>query len=258
MADDDFEFIPAGSSIEVTFDIAELHDLSLGGAYSVHSTGALSFAEADSNVLTGSVPYDSNVLDLDVDGDEASATRIEFHAKRTRIQSGCTGTRLSASQAALSRCASLARTGQQAAQSGAAAKMTEFYKSSTTATRNEVATVFSRAATECGSTNGGVSTYYCTDPYGACQGSVLAYTVPSASVMAYCNSFFNMPAASTSCYGQDQGNTVLHEVTHLRQIKGTEDYGGYGYNFVRSLSAAQNLNHADTYTLFAQAISRGC
>lgn len=41
-------------------------------------------------------------------------------------------------------------------------------------------------------------------------------------------------------------------MTHLRQIKGTSDYGGYGYNFVRSLSAAQNLNHADTYTLFAQ------
>lgn len=204
------------------------------------------------------MPYDSNTLELKVDGEEASATRIEFHAKRTRVQSTCTGARLTASQNALSRCASLARAGQQAAQSGAAAKMTEFFKSSTTATRNEVANVLSRTASECASTNAGVSTYYCSDPYGYCQGSVLAYTVPSASVMAYCNSFFNMPAQSTSCYGQDQANTVLHEVTHLRQIKGTEDYGVYGYNAVRGLTAAQNLNHADTYTLFAQAISRGC
>ena len=44
-------------------------------------------------------------------------------------------------------------------------------------------------------------------------------------------------------------------MTHLTQVKGTSDYGGYGYNFVRSLSAAQNLNHADTYTLFAQGKS---
>lgn len=37
-------------------------------------------------------------------------------------------------------------------------------------------------------------------------------------------------------------------MTHLTQIKGTSDYNGYGYNFVRSLTAAQNLNHADTYS----------
>ena len=108
MEDDDFEFIPAGSSIEVTFDVAELHDLSPGGAYSIHTTGALSYAEADSNELTGSVFYDSNTLDLDVDGDEASATRIEFHAKRARVQSGCTGNRLTASQTALASINTLA------------------------------------------------------------------------------------------------------------------------------------------------------
>lgn len=37
-------------------------------------------------------------------------------------------------------------------------------------------------------------------------------------------------------------------MTHLTQIRGTSDYNGYGYNFVRSLTAAQNLNHADTYS----------
>lgn len=72
-----------------------------------------------------------------------------------------------------------------------------------------------------------------------------------------------------------QGNRLTDEPQHLSQIAGTSDYGGYGktlaedghglhasgllgYNFVRSLSAAQNLNHADTYTLFAQSIYAGC
>lgn len=47
-------------------------------------------------------------------------------------------------------------------------------------------------------------------------------------------------------------------MTHLSEIAGTSDYGGYGYDFVQSLSPAQNLNHADTYTLFAQSIYAGC
>ncbi|KAF4948064.1 hypothetical protein FSARC_13836, partial [Fusarium sarcochroum] len=65
-------------------------------------------------------------------------------------------------------------------------------------------------------------------------------------------------ATTSSCHGQDQGNTNLHEMTHLNQIKGTSDYGGYGYDFIQSLSADQNINHADTYALFANAISLGC
>ncbi|PNH52688.1 hypothetical protein VD0003_g4632 [Verticillium dahliae] len=44
----------------------------------------------------------------------------------------------------------------------------------------------------------------------------------------------------------------------MSQIAGTSDCGGYGYNFVQSLTAAQNLNHADTYTLFAQSIFARC
>ncbi|CRK18718.1 hypothetical protein BN1723_017704, partial [Verticillium longisporum] len=37
-----------------------------------------------------------------------------------------------------------------------------------------------------------------------------------------------------------------------------QDYNCYGYSCVRSLSASQNINHADTYTLFAQSIYAGC
>lgn len=256
--DSDFQSIPAGESITVTFDVAELHDLALGGKYTVQSSGSLAIAD-ESNELTGAIGFESNALELDVDGEQASATRIDFHAKRAIVTNTCTGTQLSITRTALSNCASLARTGQQAATSGSAAKMEEFFKSSSSSTRSTVSTVFSRVASECGSTTSGIAQYYCSDPYSGCSGGVLAYTVPSANIMAYCPSYFNqLPAKATSCYGQDQGNTNLHEVTHLRQVKGTDDYGGYGYNFVRSLSAAQNLNHADTYTLFAQAASRGC
>ncbi|KAL7787870.1 Deuterolysin metalloprotease family domain-containing protein [Trichoderma ceciliae] len=259
LGEDAFQSIPAGGSIEVTFDIAEAHDLSVGGKYDIQSAGAFSFAQDGSTELAGSVPFETNKIEVDIDGEAASARHLAFHAKRTRVQSDCTGSKLSATQAALRNCASVAKLAQDAAASGPAAKVTEYFKSSSSSVRSTVSGVFSRIASECGSTNGGSSTYYCSDVLDGCQSGVLAYTQPQLSLMVYCNLFFTaLPALSRSCHAQDQSNTVLHEGTHLTQVKGTEDYNGYGYNFVRSLSAAQNLNHADTYALFANAIYAGC
>jgi deuterolysin len=254
-----FQRIPAGDSVEISFDVAEVYDMSSGGAFDIATSGILSFAAEDDTKLIGSVAYSSNSIQADIDGAAASHARLAFHQKRTRLQSDCTGTKLQITQQALRNCASLASAAQRAAVSGSASKMNEYFKSSSSYTRNTVSDVFSRVASECSSTTSGVSRYYCSDVYGACNGQVLAYTLPSASYMAYCDLYFyQLPALTRSCHAQDQATTNIHECTHLREIKGTDDYGGYGYNFVRSLSAAQNLNHADTYTLFANAIYVGC
>ncbi|SPJ85125.1 related to neutral proteinase [Fusarium torulosum] len=254
-----FQSIPSGGSYEVSFDIAEFHDLSAGGKFSVLSSGALSFATENSTELVGSVPFYSNRLDAEVDGPQAFSVRTAFHQKRTNVQSDCSGNKLAATQAALANCARQASLAQQAASNGPAEKMEEYFKASDPATRSTVADVFSRIAAECGSTNAGDSRYYCSDVYGSCQNGVLAYTLPGGSYMAYCDLYFDrLPATTTNCHGQDQGNTNLHEMTHLNQIKGTSDFGGYGYNFLRSLTAEQNINHADTYALFANAAALGC
>lgn len=169
--DSSFERIASGASVETTFDIAELHDLSSGGAFKVSSRGAFSFAEEGSNELVGSVGFDSNEVEAEIDGETAATVHTTFHHdKRTRLQSDCSGTRLSQTRTALSTCASMASQAQQVAQSGSAAKMTEYFKSSSTSTRNTVAAVFSRIRSECASTTGGVSNWYCTDVYGYCSG----------------------------------------------------------------------------------------
>lgn len=253
-----FTSIGAGESVEVEFDVAEMHDLSSGGTYSILTSGALSYAEDNSTKLAGSVPYTSNVLETEIDGDAAFQVRTAFQ-KRSMVQSDCTGARLTTVTNALSRAQSLATAAHQAAKSGSDAKMVEYFKSADADTRGTVAAVYGRIATETGSTNAGNAKLYCSDPYGACSDGVLAYTVPGLSYMAYCDLFFSaLPASTTTCHAQEQGTTVLHESTHLTQIKGTLDYGGYGYEFLRSLTAAQNLNHADTYALFANAINVGC
>ncbi|KAH6894465.1 Deuterolysin metalloprotease family-domain-containing protein [Thelonectria olida] len=258
LTDSAFQAIPAGESIEVEFDVAEMHDLSISGTYSILTSGALSYAEENSTTLIGSVPFSSNKLEAVIDGAEAYSVRTAFQ-KRSIVQPDCTGDRLTTITNALARSNSLATAAHQAAQSGADAKMIEYFKSASADTRSTVAGVYGRIATETGSTTGGNAKFYCSDPYGACSDGVLAYTVPGLSYMAYCDLFFTaLPATTSTCHAQEQGTTVLHESTHLTQIKGTLDYGGYGYDFLRSLTAEQNINHADTYALFANAIGLGC
>lgn len=244
-----FQVIAAGQTFETTFDIAELHDLSTSGSYDVVSSGALSYAENDSTELTGTVSYSSNTISASVDGAEAGKVRRDF-LKRSIVQSDCTGTRRTATVNALANCRTLALAAASAAGSNSA-KVNEYFKSTSSSTVSTVQTVFNRVATECGSTTSGVARYYCTDVYGACSSNVLAYTLPSQSYMVNCNLYFTaLPALTRSCHAQDQATTTLHEVTHLTQIKGTQDLG-YGYNAARGLSNSQALNNADTYALFA-------
>ncbi len=225
------------------------------------SSGVLSYSDADDNKLIGSVPYQSNSLQAEIDGALASATRrsvVAMHSKRTHIQSDCTGSRLSATRTALSNCVKLSNAAKKVAQSGPASKMEEFFKSSSSSTRNTVANVLTKVASECGTTNGGASDYYCTDVSNNCGSRVLAYTVPSQSYMAYCDIYFDqLPALTSSCHRQDQATTTLHEMTHLRQVAGTQDLG-YGYDNIRKLSTRDSLNNADSYAVFANSIYAGC
>lgn len=260
IAPDAFQHIPAGESIEVTFDVAHVHDLSPGGKYNIHTEGVWSFADENGNELIGSIPFESNKLEVDVNGAEAAAVHTAYHDnwKRTRVQSDCSGSKGSATTAALSNCAKLARAAQQAASSGPADRMQEYFKGSDSTTRNKAAAILGRVVSECGSTNGGISDYYCTDVGGDCGSNVLAYTVPSQSYQAYCDIYFNnLPGLTSSCHRQDQATTTLHEMTHLSQVGGTRDLG-YGYTNAMRLSNSQALNNADTYALFANAVYVNC
>ncbi|KAM7202970.1 Deuterolysin metalloprotease (M35) family domain containing protein [Naviculisporaceae sp. PSN 640] len=265
LEDSAFQIIEPGETIDASWDAAQVHDLAAGGFYDIAVTGKLSYAEADSdsNDIVGTIPLSSNVVTTSIDGAAAAKVRRDFHEslnKRSIVQPDCTSTRLTATRNALTNCRALAAAASSAAATGPSAKMVEYFKSSTTSTRATVANTFAKIATECGSYTSGYAKYYCTDIYPACSSGVLAYTLPSQSYMVNCPLYFSaLPALTSTCHGQDQATTTLHEVTHLSQIKGATDQGGcYGYSCVQSLTAAQNLNHADTYALFANAIKVGC
>jgi deuterolysin len=194
------------------------------------------------------VPFSSNSILAKVDGVQARQIHQEFHNRRSIVQSDCTGTKKTKQVAALANCKTLANAAGTAAGTNSA-KVIEYFKTASAATT--LKTVFAKVATECGSSTSGVAKQYCTDVYSSCSSGVLAYTLPSGSFMVSCPLYFSaLPALTKSCHAQDQATTTLHEVTHLSQIKGTQDLG-YGYAAATKLSSAQALNNADSYALFA-------
>ncbi|KAJ3565827.1 hypothetical protein NPX13_g7353 [Xylaria arbuscula] len=77
-ADEAFETIAAGQTVEVSFDAAELHDLTASGDYDFVASGVLSYANADSNEVAGVIPYSSNTLTATVDGAQAAESRAQL------------------------------------------------------------------------------------------------------------------------------------------------------------------------------------
>jgi deuterolysin len=221
------------------------------------------YAELNSTELTGkSIAFASNTLTMDIDGDMArevpyAINRVE--RKRTQLSTaGCDSSRQTAIQTALDNCAKLASAAATAASAGE--KVQEYFKSTSSSVRNVVSLRFQAVADECSSTNSGGTQTSCADEYGYCQPGVLGYTLPSLNYISYCDIFYEQLEPLTDlCHEQDQATTVLHEKTHAPAVyrPGTDDYA-YGYAASQDLSSRQSVNNADSYALYANALSVGC
>uniref|UniRef100_L2GE83 deuterolysin n=1 Tax=Colletotrichum fructicola (strain Nara gc5) TaxID=1213859 RepID=L2GE83_COLFN len=246
ITNESYMVIEPQQTVDRTIDIAELHDLSSGGDFNVTAKGGMRCTTGDSTNLTSCVPFKSNTLHIkDVNGTQAAITRRDFHAEAKRVADAARAVMLDDK------------------------KTMEFFKTTDAATRRNISIAFSKVSNECGTrlaANQGtalavanpVSKLYCTDVYNSCRTGVLAYTLPSQNYMVNCPLYFSaLPSLTSTCHAQDQSTTTLHEMTHLTFIKGTLDWGVYGYTGIRGLTAAQNYNHADTYCLFANSVNIG-
>jgi deuterolysin len=120
-----FTHISAGQTLEITVDVASVHDLSVGGTFKVSSHGALPFAPHGSTTLSDeALAYHSNELEVNVDGATAAKVKraIQPLDKRTKLQSECTGTKGTSTRQALQDCQQLASVAAGQASSGSATK----------------------------------------------------------------------------------------------------------------------------------------
>lgn len=254
LSEDAFTTLAPGESLKVNLDVAETADLSEGGSYTISSSGVFQTADETGTAIEGAVAFGSNELKLDVDGAEAAAVSPAFNpkVKRTALdRSSCSGSYLSIMQAGLRRCSSLASAAAQAV-NGNAAKFQEYFLQNTQQARQIASARLQSVARECSSSTSGVTRYYCSDPYGQCQSNYIAYTFPTRNEVVNCPIFYQLPSAGTGCHQQDQGYTILHEMTHAQGVYSpyAQDYA-YGYNAIRNLSPSQAIHNADTYSLFS-------
>lgn len=252
----DFLTLAPKETKTITVDTAALHTLDEGGDFNVFAKGYLPFAVANSTELSGSIAYESNKLSMLVDG-AIAATVAKAFSKRTVIQQpGCAGSNLAAVQTAVGNCKNLASAASSAAASGT--KVDTYFKSSSASTKSTVSSRLKAVANNCG--GGSTTTTLCVDTANGCLANVLAYTIPSSNTIVYCDTFFKaLPALATTCHGQDQATTVIHESTHAPGVfsPGTED-NGYGFDAASKLSLSQAILNADSYALYANAINLNC
>ncbi|KAK2868043.1 hypothetical protein FQN49_003209 [Arthroderma sp. PD_2] len=267
-----FTPIAPGASVEQSFDIAATHDLSAGGNYVITAGGAIPTAEEHSTTLTSTALYQSNELHMEIDGNQAAAVEqaIAFtpemqslHSrsleKRTRIvANSCQGNQLRILQTALRNSAALSQRAAQAAQRNPR-KFQEYFRTGDANAVRRVVNRFNSVARESSSGNGGGTTYYCNDRFNRCQPRTIAYTLPSMNLVVNCPIYWREPPLTRQCHGQDQATTTLHEFTHNPAVVSPHctDHA-YGYQRCISLPAAQALQNADNYALFANAIYVGC
>ena len=186
---DAFTTLAPGESFETKVDVAALHEVS-DGEYTVVTSGSIPYAAPGSTELSGAAPYSSNTINLSLSGVttkrayEARRDALDSLGKRVVLSTGCTGTLGSTTRTALTDAVSLANAAASAATAGSTTTFNTYFRTTASSTRSRVNSVLRSVSSQASSTTSGSVTLYCVDDvYGDCQSNVLAYTVPSASVV---------------------------------------------------------------------------
>ncbi|KJZ77200.1 hypothetical protein HIM_03521 [Hirsutella minnesotensis 3608] len=184
----------------------------------------------------------------------------QTHVKRARVGEDCNA-KGDFVQQSLKTCSERAGLAAQEASKPDSRLLQQFFKNNDQGTASQVSGLYNKIKQECDAVGGGSLNLVCPDD-NAC-GKFDAFANPNAPggpQIMLCRGFFEIsdgPSGGRRCGGLDAGSLMIHEMSHL--LGGTSDFGtAYGLAAVQSLSAAQNLQHADTYGLFAHAVALGC
>lgn len=251
--DSAFVTIPAGETFSITHKVGKLYDFSKVGAGSFTFEPRINFFKAESadNSRTFDVvTVDKNTVTVEVTDDVSR--EVEKVEKRAR--NICTN---SSRASQITSSVSESRTLAQAASSyissrGTSDTLYRAYWGTNTASR--ISGVFNAVANE----NSSSRTLDCTDPYGACSGGVIAYTLIATTNIYFCSIFFNQVSLSALCSGSTtvaarntRGGTTLHELTHA--VSNTDDVT-YGCSADQGLSVSQKAINADNYNCFSTQV----
>jgi len=248
--------IPAGESVTVSHSIEKLYDFESAGTGAFTITPVTDFQLAGSDDAANASKETSKVsvpavqsITVNVSADVARR-EVATHGKRS-VVSCSNSSQASFISSSYSEAKSLATIAANYISSTPTGSIyTAYYKTNSATT---VRSRFTAVASESSSSR----TLSCTDPYGVCDGNVIAYTVIATTNIYFCSIFYNEVTTSRLCSGTTvasrniRGGTTLHELTHA--ISGTDDVT-YGCSADQALSAANQLRNADNYNCFSTQV----
>ncbi|TLS21447.1 uncharacterized protein PpBr36_10315 [Pyricularia pennisetigena] len=179
--------------------------------------------------------------------------------KRAMIDNTCTDEQRAVIARAAANCRTLAQFGASAAKTDKE-RVLKYFKTSNPRSISTIVKTYENAYRECDISRG-ENIITCHDGIHGCDDEIsdyrvsytIAHTHANQNKITICPFFFQLPATASIYKERSQANALLHEVTHLRSVKGTEDYSSRGHRDIMELTESQNLNHADTYAYFVEA-----
>ncbi|KAL4903122.1 Deuterolysin metalloprotease family-domain-containing protein [Aspergillus multicolor] len=250
-----FVYLSPNQTVDSTFDVASMYNLSPGEEYTATAKGALEYTSTTNNATFQNYHYASNDITFTVP--------VNHNTLKARTTVECSNSDYNTKiHAAIERGAKMATAGAADARKGASDNFQKFFFTSDQDALDEVAGRLEAIAAETTST--GSSYYYC-EPRDQqdteyCSGNVAAFTVVQDNTIVNCDSYYDILDSSNSCSYLDQGGVVVHEYSHASQVysPGTEDIV-YGYEQVQALQDTEKaLNNADSYAYYAAAIYLQC
>ncbi|EOD48721.1 putative neutral protease 2 protein [Neofusicoccum parvum UCRNP2] len=266
---DYFTHVKVGQSTTTVFDVAEEYDLSAGGKFTAVAVDTILYAEGESTFLNNTVvPYNSNVVEIDVDGAEAAkiqtvGRKLSSMQKRLVIKDSCDGdlgNKMDAAVDGKGGCTEQAKVAAEAAENGE--KLKKYFEKNDEDTKKTVAARLRKVSAECDSENEPIA-IYCEDVWGWCYDHVnmwsAAYTLNQDNLISICPGSFNMPSVTEKCHEVDLTGILIHELTHLDRVynPATDDFAAE-WPAAAQLNNMQALMNGDTYRLYAQDIYLKC
>ncbi|KAL2673587.1 hypothetical protein Neosp_012029 [[Neocosmospora] mangrovei] len=271
-----FTTIPSGKTIRVKFDVAQNYDLTGGGEHTIQMLGALPFAQIKGRHIAGFIPYQSNTVKFNVNGEAAGSVRAKYLRDRRRIRrENCKGGRVPRMRESLSHCVQMSLAAQEAALNGPAWRMEEAFGFADVPIRQHVAKIFSDTAEKCRNDSTRIHEF-CREYYRDCVSNdriLMAYLREPSLQIGYCDPFFDLSVLPKRCYVYDRpdawgwfpsrASTVIQKTVHsnLRKagIPGNMSLDAEpGLPRILALDRNSSLQSPDNYELFATHVKLGC
>lgn len=258
-----FQVLRPRLPVTVTFDMADLYNLSPGGTFTVRAVGALQVALGNDNKLTAVAPFDSNTIQVEVGAGEAAPPLAVRHEKRLFTEkSSCTPSKAQQIKSAYHNCVDIATRTREAARTADASLLREAFGKSDQETRSRVVDVFGQIANKCRHLCRGKAVVTCDDVFGFCDKTIVGYNYGMSIV--YCDLWFSRPGWSAgACDEKNQVDAVMrHEIVNLRFIRAIQ-YACLQPKPTKTMTGLVPeqifmLNNARNWGLFVRSVLYGC